>query len=173
MKPVTGGDAPIGGSNKPATGGDAPTEPATGGRAKRALRRPLWDNGFFYIPDNEGNPDCKIIAHEAWCGARPIGLGSTGKSKTMTPRHYGETRDQPTRTWFLLRAWMVWRARQDGWQAQFSDRNSVFKAEAARLQADLVRHQPQADGLLGNQKASKLFIDWVPDIACRVRAAAF
>ena len=64
---------------------------------------------------------------------------------------------------------MVWRARQDGWHSQCYGRESVFKAEATELEADVVRHQPQADGLLGNPGASKLFIDWVPDIAARVR----
>ena len=172
LKPATGGDAPTGGGDKPATGGvipDAIKAPAVG--AKRALRTPLWDNGFFYIADNEGNPDCKMLIHDGWCGARPMGLGTTGMSKTLTPRHYGETRADPTRTWFLLRALMVWRARQDGWHAQYADRARVFAGEAARLEADLVRHQPQADGLTGNVKATKLFMDWVPDIAARVRAA--
>ena len=89
----------------------------------------------------------------------------------MTPHHYGETRAEPTRTWFLLRAWMLWRARQEGWHALEAGRARFFADEAARLEEDLVRYQPQADGLTGNVKASKRFMDWVPDIAARVRAA--
>ena len=65
---------------------------------------------------------------------------------------------------------MVWRARQDGWHSQSYGRGIVFKNEATDFEEDVVRHQPQADGLLGNPVASKLFIDWVPDIAARVRA---
>ena len=48
-------ESPTGGGDKQATGGEAP---AVG--AKRALRTPLWDNGFFYIADNEGHPDCNL-----------------------------------------------------------------------------------------------------------------
>ena len=125
FKPATGGDAATDGGDKPATGGDM-----AGARRARTVRTPLWDNGFFYIADNEGKPNCKMLIHDGWCGPRPVGLGTTGMSRTLTPCHYGETRAEPTRTWFLLRAWMVWRARQDGWHAQNADRARFFAHEA-------------------------------------------
>ena len=67
---------------------------------------------------------------------------------------------------------MVWRARQDRWHSQSYGRARVFKVEATELEADVVRHQPQVDGLLGNPGASKLFIGWVPDIAAHVNRRA-
>ena len=90
-------------------------------------------------------------------------------SRTLTPTNFGETRANPERSSFLLRAWMVWRARQNGFAAADTARQRLFDDEALRLERDVKRFQPQADGLLGNTKATKLFMNWVPDVAARVR----
>ena len=63
---------------------------------------------------------------------------------------------------------MVWRARQNGFAAADEARQRVFNDEALRLERDVKRFQPQADGLLGNTKATRMFMDWVPDVAARV-----
>ena len=90
-------------------------------------------------------------------------------SRALTPTNYGETRENPARSFFLLRAWMVWRARQHGFAAADSARQRLFDDEALRLARDVKRFQPQEDGLLGNTNATRLFIDWVPDVAARAR----
>ena len=86
-------------------------------------------------------------------------------SRTLTPTNYGETRENPARSFFLLRAWMVWRARQHGFASADSARQRLFDDEALRLRLDVQRFQPQADRLLGNTKAMKMFMEWVPDVA--------
>ena len=88
----------------------------------------------------------------------------------MTPTHYVETRADPKRTHVVLRAWMIWRARQEGWNKPEHRRDRWFADEATRLEGDVKRFQPQADGILGNVPATAQFISWVPDIAARVRA---
>ena len=90
-------------------------------------------------------------------------------SKTTTPAHFGETRENPERSYFLLRAWMVWRARQKGFAASEASREHFCDDEALRLERDVKRFQPQADGLLGNLKASNLFMDWLLDVAAHIR----
>ena len=60
---------------------------------------------------------------------------------------------------------MLWRARLDGFVAADPRRKLLFDDEALRLQLDVRAYQPQEDNLLGDAKASTLFINWVPDIA--------
>ncbi len=76
----------------------------------------------------------------------------------------------PTRTIFLARAWMVWRARKDGWADQNDARKRVFADEAARLQRDVRRFQPQAGRCLGDPSASAVFTTLVLDVATVVNA---
>ena len=89
-------------------------------------------------------------------------------SKTLTPNMFGEPRSNPVRSHFLLRAWMLFRARLDGFVAADPRRKLVFDEEALRLELDVRAYQPQEDNLLGNVKASKLFMEWVPDIAGKI-----
>ena len=113
------------------------------------------------------------MMHAVWRAEPPLGMGRQYKmSKTLTPANYGETRENPERSTFLLRAWMVWRARQNGFAANDAARQRLFDDEAKRLELDVKRFQPQGDGLLGNTKATNLFTGWVPDVAALVRSAA-
>ena len=100
-------------------------------------------------------------------GAPPNGLGRLPtKTKTITPSTLGESRDKPTRTMLCLRAWMLFRVNgATGWVSSFAHRERLFIEEADRLYVDVCHLQPQADGLLGHKYASKLFKEWVPDLA--------
>ena len=110
-----------------------------------------------------------MLIHNVWTkAAPPAGMGGPGKSKTLTPAHYGEDRSNPVRSHFLLRAWVLWRARQDGFAAAEPRRTRLFAVEALRLERDVRAYQPQADRLLGDAKASTLFLNWAPDVAARV-----
>ena len=164
VKPTPGGKTASGGV---AATGDPRATAATGARQ---TKKPLYDNTYFYIADNEGQMDVKILVHQCWTfAAPPMGMGRRhGKSKTLTPAHYGEDRANPVRSHFLLRAWMLWRARQDGFVAAEPGRKRLFEDEALRLERDVRSYQPQADGLLGDEKASPIFVEWVPDIAARL-----
>ena len=113
----------------------------------------------------------KIVIHPVWVHAPPQGMGRKPQmSKTLTPAHFGETRENPERSYFLLRAWMVWRARQHGFATADAARKRLFDDEALRLERDVRRFQPQADGLLGHTQATHLFMSWVPDVAARARS---
>ena len=139
-------------------------------RGPRARRGPLYDNNYFYIPDNEGYPDVNMYVHKHWTAKPPLGLGTKPTcSKTVTPTHYGETRENPVRSWMLLRVWMIWRATREGWAARAPGCCRLFADEAARLERDIQRLQPQTDGVLGHKDATRKLEAWVPDIVARLR----
>ena len=168
--PATGGGPDSGGGADTGGGPDTGEALPPGPRRGRAFRPPVYDNGYFYITDNTGETDVKICIHNVWKAAPPLGMGRQPQmSKTLTPVHYGEARENPARSTFLLRAWMIWRARQNGFAAADAARGRLFDDEALRLERDVKHFQPQADGLLGNTKATSLFMGWVPDVAARVR----
>ena len=128
----------------------------------------MYDNGFFYIEDNAPNVDVKCRIHEVWTVDPPEGLGrNPTMSKTLTPTVYAETRADPQRSWCLLSAWMVWRARHAGWDANAGWQQRAINDEADRLEAMIRRLQPQADRLLGDVAATEQLIKWAPDIAAR------
>ena len=137
-------------------------------RALRARRPHLYDNGVFYILDNPGHEDVKIVIHQEWVVEPPQGLGRIPTmSKTLTPANFGETRADPQRSLCLLSAWMVWRARYAGWTAADGWRKRMIDDEAGRLELMIRRLQPQGDRLLGNEDASKQLLEWVLDVAAR------
>lgn len=135
----------------------------------RIERPPLWDNPYFYIVNNTGiDESVKICMHSCWSHEPPGGMGSKQRSKTLTPRHYGETRDDSTRSMLLLRAWMLWRARWNGWSSGDVGRMRQFQEDAAILEHDVRRLQPTVGGLLGDARADDLFRSWVPDVVAKL-----
>ena len=108
-----------------------------------------------------------MFIYEKWLAAPPDGIGKLPTmTKTITPSTLGESRDMPTRSMLCLRAWMLFRVNAfPGWVSSLAHRERLFIEEADRLYKDVCNLQPQADGLLGNTYASKLFKEWVPDLA--------
>ena len=45
---------------------DGPSELVAAVAKTHLPRTPVWDNGYFYIADNRGNPDVKILMHKYW-----------------------------------------------------------------------------------------------------------
>ena len=156
-----GADAAAGADIAAAGASDADTDAedaATG--AAREARRSLWSNGYFYIADNEGNPDVKVRMHN-WC-ATEVHMGHWQMSKTITPATFGESRDNPTCSVLLLRAWALWRARLNNWADLRDGRSRQFASDAA----DLVRDISAVPGhLLGHPHANRMLRKWAPYVA--------
>ena len=91
-------------------------------------------------------------------------------SKAITPSNLGETIKLPTRSLIVLKAWMLWRARQHpAWLGNSGSRQRLFLEEADQLRLELKRLQPQSDGLLGNAAGSSLLRQWVPDLVAELK----
>ena len=117
--------------------------------------------------------------HDRWLVDPPVGIGRSkgkkggrhGRSKTCTPSTVVEERATPVRTLLFLKAWMLWRARiHPRWIESDGEgsRQRLFREEADLLLAAVKRLQPQKDGLLGNDFASRWMRVWVPDIVAKI-----
>ena len=168
--PDEGGPA---GDARPADPGNAkPTNASSqkkhvdANHGKRLAKQPLWENGYFYIADNTGKDESvKIYMFDCWSLPPPAGMGrSPQMSKTLTPRHYSETRESPIRSFLLLRAWMLWRFAQHGWAMAERGRHRQYDEDFAELLRE-IRKLGYADRLLGNAEANKLLQLWVPELA--------
>ena len=140
-----------------------------GGQKARSGLKPLWFDDFFWIADSPGDV-LHIRVRERWrCPARGGGLQShIPLSKHITPRHYGETRDDPTVCLFLLRAWSIWRARQGGWANAFAWRSNHFAEQESQLERDVAMYNA-ADKLLGNDAANADLRIALPQLCIRLR----
>ena len=112
--------------------------------------------------------DLKIYIH-AECTAAAA-LGRQFRSSTITPRTIGETRDSPTKTMLCLKAWMLWRAKSvAGWVDSLPARQRLFAEEEHQLYLAVQRVQPQEEGLLGNELASRMLRGWAPGVVTRLQ----
>ena len=90
-------------------------------------------------------------------------------SKQFDPTTFEETRTDPVRTILVLRAWSIWRARIDGlWVEGKKDRKAHFAHQEALLERDVKRLKAPCR-LLGHDVANAAFMEFVPDIAARIR----
>ena len=129
----------------------------------RSLKPELWPNKYVYIIDNAGQMDVKVRMYDIW--TKPEHMGRHQMSKTLTPLHYEETRADPLRSVALLRAWMLWRARADGWASERPGPREEFQRDADALVVE-VRSLP--GDLLGNSKADAKLRTWAPDVVERI-----
>jgi hypothetical protein len=84
-------------------------------------------------------------------------------------RTFGEKFDDPVRSLLVLRGWMLWRARVDGWAQGRSCRATHFAEHEARLERD-VKSLNAPCRLLGDVLANAAFVESVPLIAARLQA---
>ena len=83
----------------------------------------------------------------------------------------GETGELPTKAVLCLKAWMLWRARSvPGWVDSVPARRRLFEETEHELYLAVQSLQPQADGLLGNQHASKMLREFIPGVVARLRS---
>ena len=138
-------------------------------RGSRDVKPALWKDEYFWIAD--GATDYVHVrvrtAHNA--PMLPRGLGMASISKQIQPTEFGETRDAPVRSVLVLRAWAVWRARQDGWADATSRRKVHIDEQEALIERD-VRVLDEPCRLLGNVEANKALSICAPDIVARLLA---
>ena len=132
-----------------------------------------WESVWFYITQTPGWADVKIVMKMPF--RDPVnGMGSTQMSKTLTPRHYGDTLENPWRSLLLLRAWSIWRARHQGWASKRECRLREVASQARRLEQSLraahENHGLPLMPLLANVQAAALLSSWVPDVVASVSA---
>ena len=90
-------------------------------------------------------------------------------SKQVTPRDFGETRGDPVRSLLVLRAWAVWRARQDDWAGSKRCRKNHIGEQEAMLERD-VRALGATCRLLGDPATNAALREVAPQTVTRLRA---
>lgn len=117
-------------------------------------------NDYFTFVDNRNFRDVKVLVRPRWC--TEDALGTTQKSKTVTPSSFGDARESPTRAMLVLRSWMLWKFQARNFVNQRASRRNVFKDELARLRADIVKLSSDAAPSTGHQDADALIREWAP-----------
>ena len=90
-------------------------------------------------------------------------------SKTVQPRDYGETRDDPVRSLMLSRVWTVWRARQGGWAEPRIYRKRYVDEHEVRLERDIAALDAP-NHLLGHPAVNTALREVLPAMVVRLRA---
>ena len=138
----------------------------------RAIRgtRVNWCNSYFYITDDPGYNDVKIRLYTQWTSADH--LGHSQMSKTLTPIHFGDARDNPRRAYMLLKAWGLWRASQGGWDARRRARSRELQQMSDELEQEIKAFGNVRGILLGNSAAAAKLQLWVPQLCARITAVS-
>jgi len=142
------------------------------GSGRKLPRASLFDNSYFHVPAVDTSKNSKDAQGlRMWIRRNSLGEDLTqdnkGFSKFLTPKHYGETLEDPTKTLLLLRAWMLWRV-GDGWAHEKTSRARQFQEEKRALKRDVTALNPQkGGGVLDNKQANKLLRSWVPTLLAR------
>ena len=89
-------------------------------------------------------------------------MGKTSKSKTVTIATF-DADGTPTRSYFVLRAWMLWRFTQHGFEAKVAARKAWRRRELAKLAGDIAALQI-AGGGTGVRKADICIRKWAPEV---------
>ena len=126
-----------------------------------------WRGAYFYMTKGDRHKGMKVRMCVQW--ARDSEMGRTFMSRTLTPAHFGETVESHPRTYALLRAWAIHRARQGGWADRRHGRGRVLAKEEDEL-VDHVIGIGATAGLLGCARGDALLEAWAPDVVMRVRS---
>ena len=121
-----------------------------------------FSNGYFTFTNNSEYPDVKVSVMSRWC--KKEHLGTSEMSRTVVPAHFGEPREAPTRSWLVLKAWMLGKARTSDFCNQKATRRRLFAAEARELKAAIIGLSSEAAPSTGNDAADKLVNLWAPDV---------
>ena len=145
-------------------------KPATGGPSQ-AFRRhgviPRWHDDLLWVCDSTADFSHVRIRSQFRRTLEDSGMGKSHMSKQVTPRDYGEARNNPARPLLLLRAWALWRARKDGWADARSCRAKRFNEQEAFAERGVQALNAQCR-MLGNTVANKDLLEIAPDFVARL-----
>jgi hypothetical protein len=127
----------------------------------------VYSNGYFTFTDNPDFPDVKVKALEKWC--RADCMGTTAKSKTVVPTHFGEDRSAPHRSMIVLKAWMMWKASTNDFCNKRSSRRRLFAKEAIDLKLAISSMSSATAPTTGNEHADNLIKQWMPQVMVPAR----
>jgi hypothetical protein len=122
----------------------------------------VYNNGYFTFVDNPAFPDVKVVVVSRWC--TEDNLGAVNKSKTVVPAHFGEDAGARTRAFWVLKAWMLWKASTNDFCNKRSSRRKLFSQEARDLRNAIVGVSSVAKPSTGSSVADKLVAQWAPDV---------
>ena len=148
------------------------TKPMTTTKRSRVASGPrlppqpaLFDNGYFRMSYRFDQDSIRMEIRKNWTHPPPNGMGKRlHMSKSLHRSTFGEDLANSTRTRILLRAWMLWRARANGFADAAVGRKRLFDDETDKLTRDIRKLQPQRDGLLGKAAAAVLLQGWAPEV---------
>ena len=125
----------------------------------------VWEDLWFYMTETPGFTDIKM--HMKTPFRTPEQMGRFQMSKALSPHHYGETVANPVKTRLLLRAWIIYRARMNGWSEARPGRGRHVASMMASLRVGIrsadTRERPRMP-LLEHPAAHKWLEKWVPDV---------
>ena len=103
----------------------------------------VFNNSYFTLSGRGDYPGCKMRIRPVW--AVEGEMGKTSKSKTVTIATF-DADGTPTRSYFVLRAWMLWRFTQHGFEAKVAARKAWRRRELAKLAGDIAALQIAGGG---------------------------
>ena len=142
--------------------------PATGGAAKRVYNPPLWEDAYFHVYASKHDYLEMRMRQQFKLPVAEGGMGAWSMSRRVTPQDFGETREDPVRSLLVLRAWALWRARQEGWADARACRARHFAEQETLLVRDVQKLGAHCR-LLGHAKANAALREIAPDLVARLR----
>ena len=91
-------------------------------------------------------------------------LGATNMSQTVVLAHFAEPRTSPNRSFMVLKAWTIAKARVNDFCEKRSVRRRVFAEELRALRAAIVAVSSEDAPSSGNAFADRLIQEWAPDV---------
>ena len=122
----------------------------------------VYRNTYFRFTDDPNYRDVKVTIAKQWC--RPGLLGTTNMSKTVVPSHFGDTRASPVRSSMVLKAWMLHRAAQNGFDKAKSARRRLFEKEAELLRAAIEAVSSPHAPTTGHSESDARVRLWAPEM---------
>ncbi len=117
-------------------GGEDEDDPAEGSQLERARAQPgtcsIHSNGYFTFSSHPSSHFIRVRIVTSWC--RHGLLGTLNMSKPVTPTDYGATKLAPGRALWVLKAWMLHGAAEDGFCNMRPSGRRLVAAESSHMQ---------------------------------------
>ena len=147
-------EEPVGESDRE-SGEDVPVRKARGADV-------YCSNGYFSFTDNPLFRDVKVSVAPKWCTLEH--LGASSMSKAVLPANFDEPRASPVRSFLVLRAWMLFKARTNEFRDRRSSRRRLFAGETRDLRQRIVALSSSAAPSTGHPAADALIRGWAPEV---------